>query len=43
MAAGTVFEMAFGKFVEAFETRANSIYGIDGTMKNSGSGNDKPI
>ena len=27
MAAGTVFEMAFGKFVGAFEARADQIYG----------------
>ena len=27
MAAGTVFEMAFGKFVSAFEDQANKVYG----------------
>ena len=27
MAAGTVFEMAFGRFVSAFERRANEVYG----------------
>lgn len=27
MAAGTVFELAFGKFVSAFENRANEVYG----------------
>lgn len=26
MAAGTVFEMAFGKFVDAFEKRADEVY-----------------
>jgi len=26
MAAGTVFEMAFGRFVDAFEQRANELY-----------------
>ena len=27
MAAGAVFDMAFGRFVDAFEKRANEIYG----------------
>ena len=27
MAAGAVFDMAFGRFVDAFEKRANQIYG----------------
>jgi len=29
MAAGTVFEMAFGRFVDAFEKRADEVYGLD--------------
>ena len=28
MAAGTVFDMAFGKFTTAFEERADQIYGV---------------
>lgn len=27
MAAGTVFDMAFGRFVDAFEARADAVYG----------------